>query len=314
LSTIRRPEITEDSFRKLRVLFLRGKNEELVGVVRASNMLGDDKSVITDEIFKQHRAEQILVEECRLFHPDLIIFIPPNGLTPPSDILARTRHNIPVLMVVTNLSLFMGADYATYCGITDLTAYRSSRDIANVLLTYNAVDSSTYYDRSIEGDFDVTFIGEDQSLWKEYIRFLADSGINVHIPGQLEPWRMNDVLNRSKISLNFNGRHLFEITSCGAMMMDIQETEAREFFEPEKEMVVFSGKQDLLNKVRYYLKHQGERYKIAAAGLKKATEIWSAWNCWGLTFERMGFYLPAWLARDPNYRKHRDIMEEVRMR
>ena len=54
---------------------------------------------------------------------------------------------------------------------------------------------------------------------------------------------------------------------------------AREYFEEGKELIYFYGKQDLLEKLGYYLEHKEERERVVEAGLKKVSEV--------LTYERM---------------------------
>lgn len=252
---------------------------------------------------------------------------------------------IPVLMVVPDASpgCWEKIPYCSYLGIIDsLATYRFYRHIPNVLLMYSAMDPGTWYDRKIARDIDVSFVGsvdytlEDRPdglgaiggwpLRREYLDFLEENGVKVKVAGgqrgsgRLEPWQMCDIYNRSRISLNFclqeDGRpqikgRVFEVTSCGAMLMESAGTEVTEFFTPDKEMVVFDGKEDLLRQVRHYLKKDKERAAIAQAGLEKSTEMFNAWNAWGYVFERMGFPVPDFLEKNPSYKAHRRWIKNI---
>lgn len=94
-----------------------------------------------------------------------------------------------------------------------------------------------------------------------------------------------EMYSRSKISLGFSNvgnTHLssnpiqqvrlrdFEAPMSGAFYMVQAFDELAEFFEPGKEVVFFGDKQDLLEKARYYLKHDAERKVIQQAGLRRA--------------------------------------------
>ncbi len=69
------------------------------------------------------------------------------------------------------------------------------------------------------------------------------------------------VYERSKVALNFcydpNGMvqikgHVFEATSCGAMLMEADNPQTAKLFEPMVDYVPFTDETDLVEKVRYY--------------------------------------------------------------
>jgi hypothetical protein len=319
-----------------------------VNSVRAGGQVTDIKRFYYDEVLKQFgRADMqaMLYETCQIYLPDLVIHTPLGGalglsMNPEEAILKKiTALHIPVLMVVPDASPGCWPDkkipYCSYLGIIDsLATYRFYRHIPNVLLMYSAMDPGTFYDRKIPRDIDVSFVGSvdpTDVTWPqrhEYLTFLQESGIKVKVAGgqrggRLEPWQMCDIYNRSKISLNFcrngGGRvqikgRVFEVTSCGAMLMESAGTEVTEFFTPDKEMVVFDSKEDLLRLVRHYLKKDKERAAIAQAGLEKATDMFNAWNAWGYIFERMGFPIPDFLETNTSCKAHRRWMKNLETR
>jgi spore maturation protein CgeB len=91
--------------------------------------------------------------------------------------------------------------------------------------------------------------------------------------------------SRSSISLGFtkvagfdaNGFVLkqvrlrdFEATMSGAFYLVEECDELNDFFEPDREIVCFSEPEELVEKARYYLKHERDRERIRRAGLARA--------------------------------------------
>ncbi|MGH2416578.1 MAG: glycosyltransferase family protein, partial [Microcystaceae cyanobacterium] len=105
--------------------------------------------------------------------------------------------------------------------------------------------------------------------------------------------------SRSKISLGFTTvAHLskegeqpikqvrlrdFEATMSGAFYIVEYFEELTEFFEPDKEIICFSSPEELVDKVRYYLKHESERECIRQAGMQRARRE----HTWHKRFEKV---------------------------
>jgi spore maturation protein CgeB len=64
----------------------------------------------------------------------------------------------------------------------------------------------------------------------------------------------------------------FEAPMSGAFYLVEHCDELEQFFIPNQEVVCFSDKNELIEKARYYLKHESEREKIRRAGQKRAQE------------------------------------------
>jgi spore maturation protein CgeB len=91
--------------------------------------------------------------------------------------------------------------------------------------------------------------------------------------------------SRSKISLGFSGvagtlpdghritqirLRDFEAPMSGAFYLVEYMEEIEEFFEVGKEIVCYEGSDELIEKCRYYLRHDDERERIRAAGHERA--------------------------------------------
>ena len=61
-----------------------------------------------------------------------------------------------------------------------------------------------------------------------------------------------------------------EVTLSGSLLLESKNAETPRFFTPMSDYVVFDSKEDLLDKVRYYLEHEDERQQIAWNGHQKA--------------------------------------------
>lgn len=93
-----------------------------------------------------------------------------------------------------------------------------------------------------------------------------------------------NMYSRSAISLNFSEvhdqatgaikRHIrlrdFEAPMSGAFYFTGAQEELSTYYEPGKEIIEYDTKEELLDKVRYYLRHETEAQRIRAAGTQRA--------------------------------------------
>ncbi len=89
---------------------------------------------------------------------------------------------------------------------------------------------------------------------------------------------MYKILLKSKIIINrhidiaedyANNMRLFEATGCGAMLITDEKKNLGEIFKVGKEIITYSDVDDLIEKLKYYLKNDKEREKIAKAGQRR---------------------------------------------
>jgi hypothetical protein len=315
----------------------------LVDSLKSTGLVSETGRFYFDQLSKQlgkDRMCQLLLERCSIFQPDLVIFTPLGGalgdsLNPSGEVIKRM--GIKTLLWMFDCKPACGIEtkwlsYVDYLYVADsIAAYNFYRGNPKVFLTYSAASPTVFFKRNLERDIDVSFVGSvdpSDRRWPmryEYTSFLRARGINIVVAGgqrssRLSPKEYATLICRSKISLNFcrDGNGLpclkpraFEVTSCGALLMEDRGTEVAKLLEPGKDFVLFQSKDELLDLVHYYLKHIDEREVIATSGWQKTTVIYSARNMWGYIFERMGLEIPEQLQGDPTYLKHKSIMEKL---
>jgi len=117
---------------------------------------------------------------------------------------------------------------------------------------------------------------------EEVINIFNQSKINLNLSNCLS-WELPYLLSSVKAIKNtfgslvkkdakeieqIKGRH-FEVTGSGGFQMSYYVEGLEHCFEIGKEIVVFSGIKDLVEKIKYYLKHEEEREKIAQTGYQR---------------------------------------------
>jgi hypothetical protein len=183
-----------------------------------------------------------------------------------------------------------------------LVNYFSKKD--NYLMMWMPIDPNIYYPGEACRDIPISFlgsVGSYRAIRKEYLIYLGENRVEVyHTGGQKEQRvsieRYAGALRRSKISLNFShsipGKHqlkgrVFEILLSGALLMESENDMTPQYFTPMVDYVTFDSKEDLLDKVRYYLEHDEEREQIAYSGYKKAIKNYSGEAFWDKVLNKM---------------------------
>ncbi len=127
----------------------------------------------------------------------------------------------------------------------------------------------------VEKAFEVGFAGNLSSHRKEMIDFLKENKIDITYKWVFGN-EFNMFINRCKIFLNIHFTELlntetriFEVLGSGTFCLT-ERLSRPEMFEQGKHLVSFENKNDLLEKIRYYLENQEEREQIAQAGMELA--------------------------------------------
>jgi hypothetical protein len=166
-------------------------------------------------------------------------------------------------------------------------------------------DPNVFYPGEAQRDIPVSFVGSTTSyrdVRVDFTQHLQENNVGFyHTGGQLDKSAVSieeyaAVLRRSKISLNFSfsipGWHqekarVFEILFSGAMLMESNNEETKLHYEPMVDFVPFDTKEDLLDKVRYYLDHEEERQEIAHNGYLRTIQEYNQDRLWELIAGRL---------------------------
>jgi spore maturation protein CgeB len=201
-----------------------------------------------------------------------------------------TRHMAPTF------------DLAVTTDPDSLAKYRLLAD-TRVHLSQWACNRYAYGRVTDELRHDTTFVGQPHGDRRQTVEMLGDSGFPVECwgfgwpAGPIEHAEMVDVFASSRINLNlsnsseapgvkaqlrrllrFNppterppqikGRN-FEVPGCGGFLLTERVPHLDLYFELDREVAVFDGIADLLEKVRYWLEHDAERQQVADAGYRR---------------------------------------------
>lgn len=140
---------------------------------------------------------------------------------------------------------------------------------------------------------DVGFIGWPERDRERAMRHLARHGVDVHVWGPWPRWKgarnfrvegkpvwgddYARAISAFRINLGFLRRvnrdlqttRSIEIPACGGFLLAERTDEHRRLFEEGVEAEFFASDAELLDKASYYLTHEAERVRIAAAGLRR---------------------------------------------
>lgn len=107
-----------------------------------------------------------------------------------------------------------------------------------------------------------------------------------------EPTENPDVYYSDQIK----GRN-FEVPGCGGFLLTGMAENLGQYYEIGKEVVCFDDRHDLIEKVRYYLKHEDERAVIAKAGYERTLREHTYARRFSEIFEQIGAPEPQCLNR-----------------
>jgi hypothetical protein len=147
---------------------------------------------------------------------------------------------------------------------------------------------------------DVSFVGQCYGNRADVIETLLEQGIAVETyglgwpHGQLATEEMVKMYSRSKINLGFGGiagyketfclkGRDFEIPMSGGLYLTEDHPELHFAFQPGKEILTYSGTDDLIAKIRYYLQHPDEAESIRKKGYERALRE----HTWEMRFEKI---------------------------
>ncbi len=197
--------------------------------------------------------------------------------------------------------------YFNYFTTTDIYGekYYSKLGLNNVIYLPGGCNKDIYKKLDLPYLYDVSFVGGWHPVRQWLINSLQKEGIKVAAfgarwpNGRVEQDKMIQIFNQSKINLNLSnssswdiryllsnlraiintirspknieqikGRH-FEINGCGSFQLSYYVEGLEHNYEIGKEIAIYTSPEDLIEKIKYYLKYEDEREEIAKAGYKR---------------------------------------------
>lgn len=202
------------------------------------------------------------------------------------------------------------AKYLTHITTSDVNGLSKHNDAGyrNVIFSPFGYNHRRYCKLDeVDKKYDVTFVGQYHPYRAWVLRRLRRAGIEVSTWGlrwgtspQLAHEKMVQVFNTSRINLNLSntvswdlryllsspraikntmqsaktheqmkGRH-FEICGCGGFQLSYYVEGLERAYEIGEEISIYGDVDDLVWKIRHYLRHQDKREEIAARGYKRS--------------------------------------------
>ncbi|MEB2308882.1 MAG: glycosyltransferase [Candidatus Brocadiaceae bacterium] len=173
-----------------------------------------------------------------------------------------------------------------------------------VLKTQWACNHELYIPYDIPKDIEMSFVGQPHGNRVEVLSKLLQNGYKLEVFGfgwenrpRIPFHQMVRIFSRSKINLNLSnsstligqqikGRN-FEIPGTRSFQLSSNADNLKDYYEEEKEIVIFNSVDELIEKAKYYLKNEDERNEIATNGYKRTiTE-----HTWQHRFETIFNYM-----------------------
>ena len=210
----------------------------------------------------------------------------------PAIVFHRTRHfikSIPIYDVLITSKRWEVDKYRQY-------------GAKRVIFMPQAVNLNLFKPYDVSGEeydklrSDVCFVGHCESHYCKQVKAVFETGVNIAVWGLwhrhfwFHPWlkkivRSKDIWHQNyaealcctKIGLGLLSKlvpetattRTFEIPACGTFVLAERTDEHLEYFEEGREAEFFGSTEELVDKVKYYLAHDEQRKKIAAAGRER---------------------------------------------
>lgn len=175
-----------------------------------------------------------------------------------------------------------------------------------VIKSQYACNHHMYFPHDAPQDLEVTFVGQPHSNRQEIIEYLKRANLRLNVYGwgwkeypRIPFYEMVRLFSRSAVNLNLSnasanssqqikGRN-FEIPGCRAFLLTGPAENMEEYYEPEKEIVIFNDSPEMVEKIRYYLAHEDERRRIAARSYQRTLSEHTWKHRFYVIFKQMGF-------------------------
>ncbi len=230
-----------------------------------------------------------------------IVFIGASNLNPTAKSLSTLKGKIvfnwpdtvwPWINQVLNITnpyatFHLAHDYPS----DDIKKYIHPKQI----YTIGTAQNPEVFNFSDKKDIDVSFMGSQYMNRKSYIDYLKENlKCNYYFGSgsrqeKLTDMKYGDIMRRSKICINFtmspSGKYqlkgrAFESAACNTLLLEQSNPETPKSFKLNEEYIEFTTKEDLLEKINYFLKNEEKRLEIAYNGYLKYEENYSYKKYW----------------------------------
>jgi len=224
------------------------------------------------------------------FEPDLVLLYWPDQEPLPAGL---EHCPVPVVGVVSDYNLTLPYIAPLWPFFDALLCDRNGVELFDRLSFANVRYWCQYahkrpthriYDDVTTRDVDVGFAGNlnpvvqrERARWIERVRALADRGVRSEVTTGVAGERYGRFLNRCRIGFNRSIRgemnlRAFEVPACGALLlMERDNLEVRDFFEPDEECVLY-GDDDFEDVVARLLADPARVERIARAGERRVQQ------------------------------------------
>jgi spore maturation protein CgeB len=270
----------------------------------------------TGPIYKKVLSK--ILEEIDLFKPEYLIIEPGYLFNYKTLIKLKKANPQLKLIFLTVDSIktktFQKTFFLKSLNLYDFVITTKSQDIdiykkyffKKLIFSYQGIDERNFlnYNLSVnEGHLksEVVFIGDYGKDRAKNIKFLIESDIPIKIfgfnwhrykffkPFYFGPAMADDyykVLNNAKIALCFLNVEVgdtyttrsLEIPASGTLLLAEETKDHKNLFKENKEAVFFKNQNDLVKKIKYYLRNDKERKKIAQSGRDKIRQHDLTWK------------------------------------
>lgn len=256
---------------------------------------------------------QILKAQLEMLRPEIIYFSDP--ITFDSNFIRSLTHKPEMILGWRNASIPEHTDFSEFdLMLTSDSGVREKilrHGAKNSIYSLPSVPSFLFdMCRNVEKDTDLVFTGQISPEHTKRIQLLSEIskaplsgerefsigyylstvpknipiGISMHNKGARWGEEMYKVLKRGKIVFNAHidfskneagNMRMFETLSMGSFLLTEHFQNINSLFEPGKEIETYQNKDDLFEKINFYLDHEAEREQIAASGRKRCRENYS---------------------------------------
>jgi glycosyltransferase involved in cell wall biosynthesis len=104
--------------------------------------------------------------------------------------------------------------------------------------------------------------------------------LNFSSTAVISPWEIDDRAPGEMPEVDHVKGRVFEAISCGALLLESRNIPTTTYFTPGLHYAEFSGSEELIEKIHYFLANHDHRQRIASAGHHRFLEHYTGQNFW----------------------------------